>query len=374
MSLTPLPSPLRPHCLARERLHSWRPPSSRRPLDAHGAPVSLSAEDIARIEAVTAFAWSENTAESYGSGLLVFHVFYDTKDIPESKHAPASSILMASFIATLAGAYAGKTIGNYVAGVRAWHLLHGLPWIMEKNEMDVLLKSADILTLSSSKRIPREPFTIEILAHIHGKLSLSEPLDAAVWACLTTAFYAVARVGEVTVQNLTAFDPALHVKRSDIRVARDRNGFEETVFHLPVTKAAPHGEDIFWARQNGLTDLAQALENHFAINRLPADAPLFTYRHGPSSHPLTRQIFLQHVSRASKDLSHNLHGHSIRIGGTLEYLLRGIAFEVVKSKGRWQSNTFTLYLRKHAQVMAPYMQAVLAIHEALVRYSMPPVR
>ncbi|GBE84447.1 hypothetical protein SCP_0604260 [Sparassis crispa] len=296
------------------------------------------------------------------------------KDIPKGERTPASSILMASFIATLAEAYSGKTIGNYITGIRAWHLLHGLPWVMKKNEMDVLLKSADVLTPSSSKCTPREPFTIEILAHIHGKLSLSEPLDAAVWACLTTAFYAVARVGEVIVRNLTAFDPTLHVKRSDIHVARDRNGLEETIFHLPVTKAAPHGEDIFWARQNGLTDPAQALENHFTINRLPADAPLFAYWHGLSSHPLTCQIFLQHISRASKDLSLNLHGHSIRIGSTLEYLLWGIAFEVVKSKGHWQSNAFTLYLCKHMQVMAPYMQAVPAIHEALVRYSMPPVR
>ena len=38
-------------------------------------------------------------------------------------------------------------------------------------------------------------------------------------------------------------------------------------------------------------------------------------------------------------------GHSLRIGATLEYLLRGVPFEVVNHIGRWSSNSFTLYLR-----------------------------
>ena len=54
-----------------------------------------------------------------------------------------------------------------------------------------------------------------------------------------------------------------------------------------------------------------------------------------------------------------MHGHGIRIGATLEYLLRGIPFDVMKVKGRWVSNAFQLYLRKHNQILAPYMQSML---------------
>ncbi|TEB31909.1 hypothetical protein FA13DRAFT_1628746, partial [Coprinellus micaceus] len=50
-------------------------------------------------------------------------------------------------------------------------------------------------------------------------------------------------------------------------------------------------------------------------------------------------------------------GHGIRIGPTLEYLLRGVPFDVMKVKGWWASDTFQTYLRKHAQILAPYMQA-----------------
>ncbi|KAH9913276.1 hypothetical protein B0H21DRAFT_669165, partial [Amylocystis lapponica] len=51
-----------------------------------------------------------------------------------------------------------------------------------------------------------------------------------------------------------------------------------------------------------------------------------------------------------------LKGHGLRIGGTLEYLLRGRPFEVVKAIGRWSGDSFQLYLRKHAVILAPYLQ------------------
>ena len=52
-----------------------------------------------------------------------------------------------------------------------------------------------------------------------------------------------------------------------------------------------------------------------------------------------------------------MQGHSIRIGSTLEYLLCGLPFEVMKAKGRWNSDPFHQYLRNHAKVPAPYTQA-----------------
>ena len=69
-----------------------------------------------------------------------------------------------------------------------------------------------------------------------------------------------------------------------------------------------------------------------------------------------------------------MQGHGIRIRSTLEYLLRGVPFDVMKVKGRWSSDAFTLYLRKHAQILVPYIQAVPAVHDAFVRLTMPPVR
>ncbi|OBZ73566.1 hypothetical protein A0H81_06525 [Grifola frondosa] len=246
---------------------------------------------------------------------------------------------------------------------------------MNDVELEALLKAANTHAPNLSKRKKRSPFTVEILTSIREQFNLTDSRDAAVWACATTIFWAVARVGEFTVTKLPAFDAAVHVTRRNIREATDRSGLTETVFAIPRTKSAPGGEDVFWARQEGPTDPQAALENHLMVNNPAATEPLFGYKHQGSVRPLTRAFFLSHLSKAAERAGlQPLQGHGLRIGGTLEYLLRGVPFDVVKSKGRWASDAFTLYLRRHAEIMAPYMQAVPAVHESFVRYAMPPVR
>lgn len=119
------PAILRPQCLARERLKVWRPashPESSRELEEG---------DLLRVFEVMGEAWSASTLEVYGSGLYAFHVFCDARGIQESARAPASVALLSAFLAELAGVYAKTTITNYIAGVRAWHLLHDLPWLLD---------------------------------------------------------------------------------------------------------------------------------------------------------------------------------------------------------------------------------------------------
>ena len=43
----------------------------------------------------------------------------------------------------------------------------------------------------------------------------------------------------------------------------------------------------------------------------------------------------------------------------------------MKVKGHWASNAFLIYLTKHAQILAPYMQAVPEVHEGFIRLTMP---
>ncbi|KIK82756.1 hypothetical protein PAXRUDRAFT_112306, partial [Paxillus rubicundulus Ve08.2h10] len=56
------------------------------------------------------------------------------------------------------------------------------------------------------------------------------------------------------------------------------------------------------------------------------------------------------IAKAHLDLP-DLKGHNLRIGGTLHYLLNGIPFDIVKTMGRWSSESFTLYLRHHTLVL-----------------------
>lgn len=369
-----MPSPLRPHCPAKDRLYLWQPTSPRSIRDAQGQVLPLTPSDIERIREVMIHGYAEGTRESYGSGLLIFHVFCDSKSIPEDQRAPASHILISSFISCMAGHYSGKTISNYVYGVRAWHVLHGVAWKLNDMEIDTLLKASLSMTPATARRSKREPYTIELIIAIREQLNLSNPVDAAVFACLTTAFYATARAGEFTVPRLDAFNPTLHITPANVTDVRDRQNLLTKNFHLPRTKTSLEGEDVHWAKQSGHSDPEAAFLNHMAINDPPVDSALFSYRHKDSYRPLTKTKLTQRLASATRAAGQEpLQGHGIRIGSTLEYLLRNIPFDVVKVKGRWASDAFLKYLRRHAQILAPYMQAVPSLQDQFLRYTLPPV-
>ena len=158
--------------------------------------------------------WEADTHTTYALGLLNYMVFCDKKNIPEKDRALVSQLLLMSFVSTPAAAYSGTAISNYIHRIHAWHILHGVPWRIEKMEMDALLKATEKLTPPSLKHKKRRPYTIDFMLAIRRNLDLNTPLGASVFACLTTCFFATGRVGEFTVQRLNIFDPNKHVSQA----------------------------------------------------------------------------------------------------------------------------------------------------------------
>jgi hypothetical protein len=242
-----------------------------------------------------------------------------------------------------------------------------------------MLKGARKSTPEALKLPKRQPLLVEDMLAVRDQLDLSIPLDAAFFACLTTTFFTAARLGEFTIKNLSSFDARVHIKTTDVqRGVLDRNGNEVTTFRIPQTKTVPRekgGETVFWARQEGRADPDLALTNHIEVNQPPPTAHLFAYRHANAYRPLTKAIFLARLRKALNDAKCPIkHGHSIRIGATLEYLLRGVPFEAMKGIGRWSSDSFSRYLRKHAQILAPYVQANPDLHQQISQEQMSVVR
>ena len=293
-NLTPMPSLLRPHCRAGERLLKWVPFESPR---APGEG-SLSDAERERVKETMVRAWEEETRTSYGAGLLMWHCFCDGKGVEERERAPAQQSLISAFVAHMATAYSGKTIAGYLSGVRAWHLLHSVPWTPEKKELDVMLRAAEKLTPITSRRKKRLPYTPAFISAVRQHLNLELPLDAAVYACLTTCFYASARLGEFTVRTQTSFNQNKHVTTQNLAYEQDRNGLKVTTLHLPSTKvASSEGEDVYWATQDGDTDPTAALQNHLLINQPPGIGHLFAYRIKNARCPLTKTSFSRRLTK-----------------------------------------------------------------------------
>jgi hypothetical protein len=107
------------------------------------------------------------------------------------------------------------------------------------------------------------------------------------------------------------------------------------------------------------------------VNKPPSSGHLFAYRWKSGHRPLTKKTFISCIAQAARDTGEDpLQGHGIQIGSTLEYLLRGISLETVKVIGRWASDAFILYLQKHAQILAPYLQAFPELHHAVATSTM----
>jgi len=125
---------------------------------------------------------------------------------------------------------------------------------------------------------------------------------------------------------LTSFDLAIHIKYSDIHSAEDCEGHKVKVFFVPQTKSSPHGEDLYWAQQDGDCDPESAFINYLMVNNLPLDAPLFAYRHSSGYFwPLTWTPFTKCLNNIALQLGLGvLWFCGIWIGSVLEYLLWGL--------------------------------------------------
>ncbi|PAV18313.1 reverse transcriptase ribonuclease h [Pyrrhoderma noxium] len=313
-------------------------------------------------------AFASSTLSTYGTGLARYYDYCNTINLPEVHRAPCSTETVGGFIAFLSGTYSRTTINNFLAAIKAWHNVNLLPYNVNDNIINTLLCGA--LRMQPLPRPKREPITMDYLTRILKQLNLSNPEQAAVASCLTTVFYCCARLGEFTVPSFKAFNAQNYITISGVSFQKDRYFNKVTAFRVPHTKTSPNGETLFWASQNSETNPQFFLLNHLQVNEPKPHEHLFAFKTHNGKLPLTRNIFLRNIKFTSEKANIPfLTGHSLRIGSTLEYLLRGIPFEVVKQIGRWTSNSFTLYLREHGRILAPYLQSNPIIHSEYLEYS-----
>jgi len=86
--------------------------------------------------------------------------------------------------------------------------------------------------------------------------------------------------------------------------------------------------------------------SHLSTSQLPNNLPLFAFSTPSGPRSLTKTSFLARCNQVWSAFGYpRTTGHSFRIGGTTELLTSGIPPDVVKSMGRWSSNSFLRYWR-----------------------------
>jgi hypothetical protein len=130
----------------------------------------------------------------------VYNTWADKKGLNGRQRLPATAEILLAFVAACTGVYSGNTISGAISAIKAWHAVHLMPWWGDDLAIARLCKGANHLAPPSSKRAKRKPYTTEMLDKVLETLDTSIPLDAAVAAAITTAFWGVARLGELVTK------------------------------------------------------------------------------------------------------------------------------------------------------------------------------
>ncbi|KIJ46911.1 hypothetical protein M422DRAFT_93614, partial [Sphaerobolus stellatus SS14] len=346
-------SHLRLHCTAKERLLKWQP------IQSCSTTAGLSEEALKKVLVVLMAGWATGTLSTYASDLLLFHLFCDEHEVQEQVRCPVDPTMLLAFVAACAGHYSGSTISNSVHAVRAWHMLHGARWAPSCDELAAVLNGATRLAPSSSKRAQQDLWIVEMICKVCFTLDPENPFDIAFYSALTTIFWTMSHSVELLVYGVNNFSLEWNITHAGIKVETNGEGIPVMVFSLPWTKVSQTGEKVFWARQNGPADTYAALLTHIHVNNPPVDKAFFSWRCNGDWKVLTKAAFIKRMELAAAEAGlPKMHGHGLCIGSVLEYLTWGLSFEQVKHMGHWKGESFALYLRKHAVVLAPYIQAV----------------
>lgn len=308
-------------------------------------------------QAVISRALADDTVSTYSSAVRMFIKFCDQFHVEERFHFPTSEALLCNFAAFRAGQYAYSTVKNNIAGLRAWHILHNLPW-EGGLRLSYVLSAAR--RLSPPSKEPRLPVTRQMLEFLFATLDPSIPEHACILVAAAIAFWCQNRLGELFATTERSYDPALVPTRANLGAPSAVT--QARLLHLPNTKCkGVSGEDVLIMRQIGPSCPIRAITQHLLVNPLADELPLLSYRTPSRWVCLTRKRFLRVCNDVWSTAGFPVtQGHSFRIGGTTEYLLRGVDPEVVKVMGRWSSDSFLRYWRcldlvipLHAELLDP---------------------
>ncbi|KAG2343962.1 hypothetical protein BDR05DRAFT_999511 [Suillus weaverae] len=211
-------------------------------------------------------------------GVNRFLVFGSANNIPLS--FPSPEWLVCTFVAHQVGSCSGSAVANNVAGLHAWHIANGLPWL-GGTHLKYVLCSVVRLTSNSSKRPPHPPVTSEMLKTLHSSLNTSLPLHVCVLACADMVFWGQGCLGEFLPTSQSRFS---HKFFPTPACLHSTSSGESLMCHLPWTKVAKEkGEDIFLGRQLGPSDPISSLIAHLAASPEILASP----------HPLTSSLTVE---------------------------------------------------------------------------------
>jgi hypothetical protein len=301
---------------------------------------------------------ADSTVKCYSGAIKQFIRFCDAERVPERLRFPADEFVLCAFAASSLRRHAGGTPRSRLSALKAWHTTHNMEW-KGSARLRYVLNGVDNSAPTNSRRPPRPPINARMLSQLVGRLDLNSPLDAAVAACATTAFWGQCRLGELLPTTRSPLLATSLPTRSDFK--RSLRNPQSCILHLPRTKTHRSGQDIVLVDQCAPINPIFLLKNHIRVNAVPVDQHIFSFTTADDRLSLSKSLFLQRCNDIWGALGYpRTTGHCFRIGGTTELLVAGTPPDIVKATGRWTSESFLRYWRT-LDALAP--QHIRNIHK-----------
>jgi integrase len=263
-----------------------------------------------------------------------------------------------------------KYIAFHEKQVKPQSIMSYLSALKEKHEQLGFLEWKDVRFHNSTLRILKnikrnhvhmaakqsKPITIQQLAILKSRLTLSNPRHSLFWAVATVAFHAMARLGEMLPADDTRAQWS--VRLAHLTLGNGENGPYATITlprsktHDPNIKAtlaiwADGSDTCPWAAIKAYLKLR--LDTRYASD---SDA-LWCIENGKA---ISKRWFLEALAQYLPE--YEVTGHSFRAGGATHLALRGYPKWIIQRLGRWTSDAFEVYIRTKPELLIAFAQAL----------------
>ena len=176
----------------------------------------LSSQSRSHVAEAIQGGWATSTFKRYAGAVDQFIRFCDMEGIPDHLRFPADEFVLCAFVASSMRRHSVNTPHNRLAALKAWHVVHNMEW-KGSSRLRYVLNGVHNLAPDSSRCLPRPPVNAIMISQLVQRLDPNSPVDVAVAAGATTAFWGQGRLGELLPPNSspssTAFLPAVLISK-----------------------------------------------------------------------------------------------------------------------------------------------------------------
>ncbi|KAF7761975.1 hypothetical protein Agabi119p4_9967 [Agaricus bisporus var. burnettii] len=283
-----------------------------------------------------------STSQTYDSQLNSYIYFCNIHHLP-TQPTPHN---LARYVVYMAQFIKPSSIETYLSGI-TYRLQPYFPEAKIVRD-NIFLKNVvkGVKRMKNSPVSRKQPITFSQLNNIASQLRDSPHIDDALFlSLLTTGFFALLRLGELTDPN----DHRLQNRRKTIRRDSVISNSSSIQFILPASKTDKffNGNQVMIHSNHSPNDPISSFHHYLKLRDAAFPNNIWLWLTSQGSPP-TRRWFM---SRFHLYFDARYGGHSLRAGGATLLASKGISFDIIQSLGRWSSEAFRIYIRQHPSIL-----------------------